>query len=104
MTPDPLPPPSSKSPLSDLPGTESASVVTTTTTEAGTRPVKTGEVTKHGKKSCRTCYGTGAFNVQSHPNEPSALKVCGCAIARFVKVNAKNLTLHQETGAWFWSS
>lgn len=100
-----LPPPSpSKSPLSDLPGTESASVATTTTTEPGTRPVKTSEVIKHGKKKCGTCHGAGMFNVQSRPGGVSELKVCGCAIARFVKVNAKNLTLHKETGSWFWST
>lgn len=103
MTLDPLQPPS-KFPLSDPPGTESASAATTTTTEPGARPVKTSEVIKYGKKKCPACSGRGMFDVRNVPGGVAVPKVCGCAIARFVKANAKNLTLHQETGDWFWNT
>lgn len=110
MTSDPLQPPS-KFPQVDPtapsdPATPSpvAAENTATTTDPGTRPVKTSEVIAYGKKKCPACSGRGMFDVRNVPGGVSQPKVCGCAIPRFLKANAKNLTLHKETGSWFWST
>ena len=83
---------------------KSAAGVATTTDVSTLRPVKTGEVIKFGKRSCRTCFGQGLFLVAPSPAADKQPKVCGCAIANFVKKNAANLTYHQEEGSWYWTT
>ncbi len=87
--------------LPSSPTAAEASPAEATTTE-GLRPVKVSEVIALGKKSCRTCFGAGSFNRQALHGSPPELRVCGCAAERFLKVNAKRLTYHAESSAWFW--